>query len=357
MLVHVQQEERPVNSQASPPLTRLALSGAPGSPYTRKMLAVLRYRHIPYRYLVTAELKQGLPQAKPALLPTFYLPNELGELQAVTDSTPLIRRLEIEHKGRAVLPSNPLLALLDALLEDYADEWLTKPMFHYRWAFEADVKQASRIVPLPLNIKVSDAELQWMSHAFGSRQVSRLGVVGSNPQTAQLIEASFHRLLDILERHFSRHDFLMGKRPGACDFAFFGQLSQLALFDPTPMSITCQLAPRVVAWTAVMEDLSGLEPADSDWIEMDSLPSTCVELLKEIGRTYAPVMLANEKAVHTGEPQVHAVVDGQDWVQNTFSYQAKCLSWLRRDFLALSDVYQAQWMSLMKSTGCDNIFE
>ena len=30
----------------------VAFKGAPGSPYTRKMMALMRYRHIPYRYLV-----------------------------------------------------------------------------------------------------------------------------------------------------------------------------------------------------------------------------------------------------------------------------------------------------------------
>ena len=30
-------------------MTVVELMGAPGSPYTRKMLALMRYRHIPYR--------------------------------------------------------------------------------------------------------------------------------------------------------------------------------------------------------------------------------------------------------------------------------------------------------------------
>jgi len=65
----------------------------------------------------------------------------------VTDSTPILRRLEREYSGRAARPADPALAFLDSLLEDYGDEWLTKAMFHYRWAFDDDIARASAILP------------------------------------------------------------------------------------------------------------------------------------------------------------------------------------------------------------------
>lgn len=334
----------------------IILSGAPGSPYTRKMLAVLRYRRIPYKYLVDNKLKIGLPQAKPALLPTFYFPGEDGFTKAFTDSTPLIKRLETMYRDREVKPTSPVINMLDNLLEDYCDEWLTKPMFHYRWAFASDIDRASRIVPLPMNIQINDGTLASVAQAFGQRQVSRLHVVGSNVETAELIEGSYLRLLDILEQHFTLHPYLMGKRPGASDFALYGQLSQLALFDPTPMAIACRQAPRVVAWTQLTEDLSGLEPKDNEWIESHVLPNTLKSLLIEAGRTYVPVMLANEKAIKEGSQAVVTIVDGQKWSQQAFPYQSKCLRWLREDFNALTSNEQGHFMHIIKDTGCEALF-
>jgi glutathione S-transferase-like protein len=86
----------------------LKLKGVPGSPYTRKMLAYMRFRHIRYELLIGDQnTGRDLPDAKVNLLPTFYLPNEQGELEAVVDSTPLIRRFEKEFTGRATMPSAP----------------------------------------------------------------------------------------------------------------------------------------------------------------------------------------------------------------------------------------------------------
>jgi glutathione S-transferase len=311
----------------------IALSGAPGSPYTRKMLAVLRYRRIPYRFLINgSDQTRDLPRPKVQLLPTFYLPNAAGELEAVVDSSPILRRLEQEHAGRAIVPADPALAFLDELIEDYADEWLTKAMFHYRWVYQADIDKAAAILPAWRNLNADDATLSELGKVFAERQIGRLGVVGSNPTTGPVIEASYRRFLAAFEAHLVYHPFLLGARPAACDFAVYGQLTQLAGFDPTPTELTLKSAPRVFAWVGLMEDLSGLEPTDSDWVSPAALPDTLKALLAEIGRVFPPVMLANAAAVMGGAERVEAVVEGQAWTQAPFPYQAKCVQWLRQSY-------------------------
>ena len=98
----------------------LRLMGAPGSPYTRKMLSLLRYRRIPYTMLWGGHQNppEGLPTPKVKLLPTFYFPDGEGDVEAVVDSTPIIRRLEADYAGRSVVPGNPVLAFLNELIED-----------------------------------------------------------------------------------------------------------------------------------------------------------------------------------------------------------------------------------------------
>ena len=334
----------------------LLLSGAPGSPYTRKMVALLRYRRIPYRLLLSAQAVPGLPQARPPLLPTFYLPGPDGALQAVTDSTPLMRRFEAAYAGRAAIPTDPALALIDALLEDFGDEWLTKAMFHYRWQYDADIRKAGEVLACWRGGPHDDAALAATAQAVRERQIPRLRYVGSNPRTGPVIEAGYRRVLLALEDHFRTHRFLMGGRPGASDFALYGQLTQLVHFDPTPMALAAEIAPRVVAWVLMMEDLSGLEPAEADWLDVTRLPASLHALLRETGRLYVPLLQANALSLQAGQTEFQATIDGQPWVQQAFPYQGKCLAWLRRDHAALSPVDRARADAALAGSGCEALF-
>ena len=88
-LAHVGENPRGTKKMAQP-LGRLA--GGTASPYTQKMLALLRYRRVPYA-INWGQIEQacealGVAQPKPVFMPTFFFEEENG-LKAVTDSTPI----------------------------------------------------------------------------------------------------------------------------------------------------------------------------------------------------------------------------------------------------------------------------
>jgi len=340
---------------SAPPLT---IVGAPGSPYSRKLRAVLRYRRIPHLWVQHgSDDARHLPQPRVSLLPQLVGPSGPGgALEARIDSTPLIRALEREHPGRSVRPPDPVVAFVDSLLEDYADEWLTKAMFHYRWVYAADIAKASAILPRWRKTDQREAELRAFAEMVAKRQIDRLWVVGSNETTRPLIEDSYRRLLQLLDAHLERSRFAMGARPGASDFALYGQLTQLAQFDPTPAALALELAPRVVAWVDVVDDLSGLEPREDGWLRRDALPETLRALLVEAGRVYAPFLLANADALAHARERVECTIDGRSWVSKPFPYQGKCLDWLREERAALSADDRRAADALLARTGLEALF-
>jgi hypothetical protein len=118
------------------------------------------------------------------------------------------------------------------LLEDYGGEWLTKAMFHYRWHYEADIKKAGDILPRWRGISQPEEQVQKIAGFVRERQIARLSYVGSNDLTKPVIEECFKRFIHLHDKDLTDLPFLMGERPGSCDFAIYGQLTCLALFDP-----------------------------------------------------------------------------------------------------------------------------
>jgi hypothetical protein len=96
---------------------------------------------------------------------------------------------------------------------------------------------------------------------------------------------------------------------------------------------------------------------DDSWLTRDAAIERLRDLLAEVGRTYVPVMLANEAALAHGAEQVETVVQGLRWVQQPFAYQGKCVRWLRESWQRLSPTDQGALRDLLADTGCLRLFE
>ena len=334
--------------------------GAPGSPYTQKIIAYLRFRRLAHQVHwgdAAATLKaRDLPTTPVSLLPTVLV-TDGDHTEVLIDSTPIIRRFEALHSSRRARPSlDPVLALIDALIEDYADEWCTKLMFHYRWHFEPDARFSAATLPLGIVPSLSDEEAQTFGTAFADRQIGRLRYVGSNDQTAPVIERAYQRLLEILANLLAKQRFILGAQPSACDFALYGQLTQLALYDPTPRAIAASSAPRVIAWVASMADMSGLNTSDDPWRAPETILPEARALLGEIGRVYAPLLLANDRAQKNSESTWTGTIDDSPWTQDTFKYQSRCLDTLKQEFSELGPSDQRRLINVLNGTGCEALF-
>ena len=83
----------------------LKLVGAYPSPYTRKMRAVLRYRRIPFRWVLRNSEWDDLPAVTVPVIPVLVFPDGDGNHgEAMVDSSPQIARLEQEYSGRSLVP-------------------------------------------------------------------------------------------------------------------------------------------------------------------------------------------------------------------------------------------------------------
>jgi glutathione S-transferase len=257
----------------------LVLAGWYGSPYSWKMRGVLRYRGIPFRWVVRDSKWDDIPDPPVRIVPVIVFPQPDGSYgEVMVDSSPQIMRLEAEFSGRSIVPTDPAVAFIDALIEDYADEWLTKAMYHYRWAFDNDIQTAGHVLPAAGNRRLSSDQHEAAATMVIERQTGRRALVGSTEETAPIIESSYERVLDVFSELFSQQEFFLGDRPGRGDFGLYGQLTQLVQRDPTPTAIAARRAPKIVSWIDDLDDLSWL-PDDGDvgWSSLDSLPSATTD--------------------------------------------------------------------------------
>lgn len=320
--------------------------GGLGSPYSMKMRAIFRYRRIPYiwRQIKTRD-EPIFEHVKAPVIPVINYPDGTWK----NDSTPVIFDLEKRHSERSIIPDDEAQAFLAYLLEDFADEWGAKTMFHYRWYREQDQQQMSEWLLFDRMAGSGRAEILKAAATFRDRQVGRMALVGCTPENASIIEASTKRILALFEAQVTEEQYLFGTRPSLADFGWLGQLSQLAT-DPTPQALMRAEFPFTFRWLANLDDASGVE---GEWrVPAAPLPAAVKGLLKLCGDIYFPFLTANATAFAKGEKHFSMELLGQAYSQGTFKYQANCLRQLRAAYEALAETAKVQLDPLLAEAGC-----
>jgi glutathione S-transferase len=305
--------------------------GSELSPYSVKVRSYFRYKGIPHEWIERNALNQAEFQrhARLPLIPLVITP----EGEGWQDSTPILERLEGLFPEPSIAPRDPALAFLSALIEEYADEWGNKPMFHYRWTYAADRDSAADRLARSNLPGADEAALQAAREALARRMQGRLPYVGSCEATRESIEASFRRTVAILDAHLAARAYLLGDRPALADFGLFAQLYECAT-DPTPGAILRESGRNTLAWTQRM-----LVPrAEGGFDRWEALEPTLLPLLRdEVGGLFLPWSAANERALAEEQDEFTVELEGRPFRQAPQKYHARSLAALRARYRAVSD--------------------
>lgn len=318
--------------------------GSELSPYSVKVRSFFRYKGIDHEWIPRSPAVQAEFQkyAKLPLVPLVVTP----EGEGVQDSTPILERFEAAHRELSVVPADPALAFVSALLEEYGDEWGNKWMFHYRWHYQPDAWTSAERIALQMMGDQGPLAVAQARAAVAERMMGRLGFVGSNDRTQPLIEASFRRALGLTETHLASRRYLLGGRPGMADFGLWAQFYEAAT-DPTPGAIMRTSAPNVMAWVERM-----LSPrAEGAFEALPALAPTLMPLLKEeVGALFLPWSQANAAAIGRGDKSFTTMLAGSEWTQEPQKYHARSLAEIRRKFAAAKGAPGLE--KLLSDSGC-----
>jgi len=312
-------------------MSKYRLFGAETSPYSLKVRAFLRYKKADFDWIPRSAATEG-EFKKYATVPTVPLllsPDGAAD----QDSTAMLASLEADHPEPSAVPSDPACAALALILEDYADEWLNKCMFHQRWSQSPDKDAAALRVLEQLFGDKMPKDKKSAAAAITARMADRLPIVGASEDNAPVLSASFRRFVDLFNAHLEHHLYLFGGRPSAADFALAGQLQQI-MMDPTPAEYLNDRAPFLVAWCEFME----MPKVGAPFEPLEALSETLLPLFRdEVAKTYLVWAAQNSENASKRRKMVKVTVDDGPFEQTTQRYAAKSFKAVKKAIGKLED--------------------
>ncbi|MAJ07240.1 glutathione S-transferase family protein [Ponticaulis sp.] len=302
------------------------LFGSETSPYSIKVRSYLRYKKLPFEWVAkgfgTEEEFQSL--AKSQALPMLVSPKG----GVAHDSSLILSRLEGKVYKPSARPNDPACRVLALLLEEYADEWLNKAMFHYRWGTAKAAKAAATCQADAVFEGYEVENRADIEKSIAKSMSGRLKLIGSTKKTTPVIEASFARFLKLLNAHLEKHLFLFGGHPSLADFAIAGQLIQL-MKDDTSGAMIRDSAPFVTAWCEFMED-----PRQGAVFEdLSAVGDTLLPLIRdEVVPTLIAWAEANAEAIAKKRKTVTVGMDVGEFKQGIQGHSATSYATLKAAF-------------------------
>ncbi len=244
----------------------------------------------------------------------------------IHDSSEIIDYFEQLYPETPATPdprTRPQQALAAHLIELLADEWMVVWGFWERWHHSLEGVEPNH---LQFNLQ------QWGS-AFAPDQPGRdrraaarkmydavlgdtvhagLKDLGMTERTEAAWTTSIHRILERLENHFDRHDYVLGGRPSLADFGLLGPLYAHLYRDPVSGFDLRVRYPLVTQWVERTNGTNALDarsynqrlyslvdgelvgrPATSnggEWLDDDAIPETLGPVLAVFFEEMWPVL-------------------------------------------------------------------
>lgn len=283
-----------------PSRTALTLYGAPCSLYTAKVRPCFRKNSIPFE-----ERFQSHPDYRSRILPAannHRIPVvEFNDGEIVQDSALILD--SIEKRFPSIPTPQGALRVIELLIEAHADRSMLKAAMHYRWNFPDDNLQFIR-GEFGRILRFSKPE-EWDSagESIAGRMSSYLPPLGIAPNSVPAIEASYLKLLKMLNAHFMHYPYLLGHLPSRADYGLMGPLHAHLGRDPYPVRIMLKQAPLVFRWIERMNAPETFSPEfpefEQSFFLAEKLPDTLLAVLNHMASEFIPEVVATSEAFAT----------------------------------------------------------
>lgn len=315
--------------------------------FSGKLEAYLRYKGIDYEAIECGRREMNkIGQATGVKkIPAI----EMDDGQWLFDSTPMLEWLEQQHPEPCTLPSDPALAFLALLIEDYGDEWLWRPAMWWRWVPKRSRWAVGYAVGKAFAPTLLARPLGWF---FGRRQKRKWlwgdSVTRDNETT---VRDMLFREFEFLEPLLLRQPFLLGSHPSAADFGYFASMFRHFGNDPDSAEVMRRKAPNTYEWLARLWNASADKLPDVMEWQWPETPEW-EPFLKRIALDYLPYLHQNAVAFQEGQKRFDFVGHNLSLKRTkTTTYRVYCRERLQQQYQQLTALDQGRLEQLFKAVG------